>query len=406
MAKIRDYLVNYDLYKVDYDYQRPADAWSREDKQCLIDTILKSEPMPLFFLNQKDGYLYIIDGQQRLGTIRDYHQGKFGLSGKFSGENLDGVKFEQLPENLREKFLDYDLRIHLIKNYDDEKVRMLFSRLQRGKPLSIGERMNAMPGEIVKVMRKLAKHPFIAHSIAINQDKYGAYPDVMRILKFEFEGASESGSDKVYSFMSDHRSLSENEIKVKEVISNLDYLRKCFPEDKYAHLEKHAWVLTVYSLISDLKKEYVISGKEEQIGKFIKDFHGCIYSEDWRCSNPLYQKFYDNVRGGWSKNIITLRLMLIKDALLGEIELVSKDPKRQITTEEKIALCRKYPNCQMCGYKFKDYKDAEYHHVARHADGGVSQADNIMVLCKNCHHKIHKADFEMPTEDEFTEVDV
>lgn len=60
----------------------------------------------------------------------------------------------------------------------------------------------------------------------------------------------------------------------------------------------------------------------------------------------------------------------------------------------------------MCGYKFKDYKDAEYHHVERHADGGVSQADNIMVLCKNCHHKIHKADFEMPTEDEFTEVDV
>ena len=94
------------------------------------------------------------------------------------------------------------------------------------------------------------------------------------------------------------------------------------------------------------------------------------------------------------------------NAMPGEIELVSKDPKRQITTEEKIALCRKYPNCQMCGYKFKDYKDAEYHHVERHADGGVSQADNIMVLCKNCHHKIHKADFEMPTEDEFTEVDV
>ena len=102
MAKIRDYLVNYDLYKVDYDYQRPADAWSREDKQCLIDTILKSEPMPLFFLNQKDGYLYIVDGQQRLSTIKDYHQGKFGLSGKFSGKDLDGVKFEQLPENLRE----------------------------------------------------------------------------------------------------------------------------------------------------------------------------------------------------------------------------------------------------------------------------------------------------------------
>ena len=406
MAKIRDYLVNIDRYKIDYDYQRPADAWSREDKQCLIDTILKSEPMPMFFINQKDDLLYIIDGQQRLGTIKEYHEGKFGLNGKFSGEDLDGIKFTQLSEDLREKFLDYDLRIHFIKNYDDERVRMLFSRLQRGKPLSIGERMNAMPGDIVKVMRKLSKHPFIANSININQDRYGAYPDVMRILKFEFEGASESGSEKIYSFMSDNKNLTENDSKVKEVISNLDYLRKCFPDEKYGHLEKHAWVLTVYSLVSELKKEYVINGKEQEFGKFIKDFHGCVYSEDWRSSSTLYQKFYDNVRGGWSKNIIALRLKLIKEQLLDEVELVPKDPKRQISNEEKIALFRKHPTCQICGYEFKDYKEPEYHHIERYADGGNSQPDNIMVLCKTCHHKTYKSDYVIPSEDEYTEVDV
>lgn len=406
MAKISEYILNYDKYKVDYNYQRPADAWSREDKQCLIDTILKSEPMPMFFINKKDGFSYIIDGQQRLGTIKDYHQGKFGLNGKFSGEKLDGVKFEDLSEDLREKFLNYDLSIHLIRNYDDEKVRMLFSRLQRGKPLSIGERMNAMPGDIVKVMRKLAQHDFISQSIAISQDRYGAFPDAMRILKFEFEGASESGSDKIYSFMSDNKNLTENASIVKEVISNLDYLRKCFPDNKYAHLEKHAWVLTVYSLISDLKKDYVITNKEEQIGNFVKDFHSCVYCEDWRRSNQLYQKFYDNVRGGWSKKIIALRLKLIKEALLNEIDLIEKDSKRQITNEEKISLFSQHPACQMCGYKFKDYKEPEYHHVERYADGGSSTPENIMVLCKNCHHKTYKADFEMPTEDEFIEVDV
>ncbi len=406
MAKIRDYLVNYDKYKVDYDYQRPADAWSREDKQCLIDTILKSEPMPLFFINQKDDYYYIIDGQQRLGTITDYHQGKFGLNGKFSGNELDGVKFEQLPEDLREKFLDYELSIHLIKNYDDERIRMLFSRLQRGKPLSIGERMNALPGNIVKVMRKLAKHPFIQNSIAINQDRYGAYPDVMRILKFEMDGPSESGSDYIYSFMSDNKELSENDAVVKEVESILDYLRRCFPEDRYGHLEKHAWVLTVYSLVSDLKKEYVIHGQEELIGKFVKDFHSCVYCEDWRRSNSLYQKFYDNVRGGWSKRIIALRLKLIKEAFLNEIKLVEKDVKRQISNEEKIALFSQHPQCEMCGYVFKDYKEPEYHHIERHTDGGPSTPGNIMVLCKDCHHKTYKTDVDMPSEDDFVEVDV
>lgn len=406
MAKIRDYLVNYDKYKVDYDYQRPADAWSREDKQCLIDTILKTEPMPMFFINQKDNYFYIIDGQQRLGTIKDYHEGKFGLNKKFSGDDLDGIKFEQLPESLREKFLDYELRIHLIKNYDDEKVRMLFSRLQRGKPLSIGERMNAMPGNIVKVMRDIAKHPFIQNSIAINQDKYGAFPDVMRILKFEFDGASESGSEKIYSFMSENKNLTKSDMRVKEVEANLDYLRKCFPENKYAHLEKHAWVLTIYTLISDLKKGYVLTGEEVAIRNFIKEFHGSVYSEDWRSSDSLYQKFYDNVRGGWSKNIIALRLKLIREALLREINLKEKDSKRQITNDEKIALFKQHPKCEMCGYIFKDYKEPEYHHIERYSDGGLSEPNNIMVLCKDCHHKTYSSNFEMPSEEEFTEVDV
>jgi len=49
--KIQDFINNRHKYKVDRTYQRPPDAWSKEDKQCLIDTILRSEPMPIFFIN-------------------------------------------------------------------------------------------------------------------------------------------------------------------------------------------------------------------------------------------------------------------------------------------------------------------------------------------------------------------
>ena len=45
--KIQDFINNRHKYKVDRAYQRPADAWSKEDNQCLIDTILRSEPMPI-----------------------------------------------------------------------------------------------------------------------------------------------------------------------------------------------------------------------------------------------------------------------------------------------------------------------------------------------------------------------
>ena len=54
-----------------------------------------------------------------------------------------------------------------MEDYDDERVRLIFSRLQRGKPLQIGERLNAKPGAIVQSMRAIANHPFLAQSVAI-----------------------------------------------------------------------------------------------------------------------------------------------------------------------------------------------------------------------------------------------
>lgn len=47
-------IVQRDNFKVDETYQRPPDAWSNKDKQCFIDTILRNEPVPLFFINEKD----------------------------------------------------------------------------------------------------------------------------------------------------------------------------------------------------------------------------------------------------------------------------------------------------------------------------------------------------------------
>ena len=51
MGKIQDFINNRHKYEVDLTYQRPSGAWSNEDNQCLIDSILRGEPIPLFFLN-------------------------------------------------------------------------------------------------------------------------------------------------------------------------------------------------------------------------------------------------------------------------------------------------------------------------------------------------------------------
>jgi uncharacterized protein with ParB-like and HNH nuclease domain len=71
MPKIQQYINDRNKYKVDPTYQRPNNAWSTEDNQCFIDTILRGEPIPIFFLNCKtlENMFYVVDGQQRLNCI-------------------------------------------------------------------------------------------------------------------------------------------------------------------------------------------------------------------------------------------------------------------------------------------------------------------------------------------------
>jgi 5-methylcytosine-specific restriction endonuclease McrA len=409
MAKIQEFINNRHKYKVDLTYQRPAGAWSTQDNQCLIDSLLKGEPVPLFFINEKteEGFFYVVDGQQRLHAIKLFYDNKLKLNQKFSGEENHGKTFNgenPISDDQRETFLNYTLKFHMLEDYDDERIRLIFSRLQRGKQLTLGERLNANPGNIVLSMREIAKHPFMGKSVGISKERYGAFPDAARILFYEKYGQKDCGTPAIYSFFDNNSSLSKESKEYRNALKILNFLRKCFPEENYQFLSKHAWVFAVYTMIRELSLSYSLIGKEETIKKFIENFHNKVYSEDRRQSNPTYQRFYDNVRGGWSEKIIALRRNLLIREFLDKHELEELDEKRQISDEEKIATFEKHPNCELCNCSFKDYKEPEYHHRVRHVDGGKSEMGNIVVLCDKCHDRIHgKEKIELPTEDEIEE---
>jgi hypothetical protein len=410
--KIQDYINNRNKYKVDYTYQRPKDAWSTEDKQCLIDTILKGEPLPMFFMNLKsdEGFYYIVDGQQRLNCIEQFFENKLRLSEKFS-KKMGGQSFNKenpLGDDDKFRFLNYDLKVHLMEDYDDEKVRLIFSRLQRGKPLSLGEHLNAKPGQIVLLMRELGRHSFLEKSIGVPKNRYGVFPDAARILFYEYHGAKQCGSNELYTFFDENQTLGKNSKEYKTAINTLNYLEKCFPPipGNYKYLEKHAWVLAVYTMIRELKLNYSLIGKEQNIQKFIIAFHSKVINEDFRRSNTDYQRFYDNIRGGWSEKIIALRRNILVKEFKSINVLQELDDRRQISDEEKISIFAKRNCCDKCGLGFKDYKEAEYHHVERYADGGKTDMGNIMILHSRCHDAIHgNLEIVIPTEEEIEEIE-
>lgn len=411
MPTIQQYVNDRNKYKVDHTYQRPSNAWSKEDNQCFIDTILRGEPIPIFFLNHdsKKSLNYIVDGQQRLNCISKFYDNNLKLNGKFSGKNMHGKTFNgenPLDDNQKKQFLDYKLTFRIMEDYDDERVRSIFSRLQRGKPLHLGERLNAKPGNIIQCMRDIAKHPFMAKSIAVAKNRYGVYPDAARLLFYEKYKAKQCGTKELYDFFDENKDLDQSSSEYKTVMSLLNYLEKCFPEKDgpHSYFEKHAWVLAIYTMIRELRVGYSLIGQEKNIHEFIKGFHEKVYNEDFRSSKTDYQRFYDNIRGGWSERIIALRRDTLIKEFLSKHKVLELDDKRQIPEEEKIALFSLHPSCEMCGCKFKTHKKAEYHHKELYSEGGRTKKENIMVLCRNCHDFIHgRKKIEPPSEKELTQ---
>lgn len=135
---------------VNKSYQRKL-VWKNAHKFNFIDTILKNFPFPEIYLapgelDQINLLLIdeIVDGQQRLSTIRHYIEGTdvFALSG------IPLKKFSELTPVDRGNFLNYEVSIRYLKNVNPEQVREIFQRINKTDySLNAAERLNAQWGE-------------------------------------------------------------------------------------------------------------------------------------------------------------------------------------------------------------------------------------------------------------------
>lgn len=130
------------------DYQRDSDQWDATTKSLLVESVINNLSIPAFFfevgldpngveLNQ------VIDGQQRLTTLRQYYKGQFRLVPASDAPYISpnsvhyaGRGFDDLPAVYKAAFQRY--RLTVIKLRDLENMRLeVFRRInQGGTPLS------------------------------------------------------------------------------------------------------------------------------------------------------------------------------------------------------------------------------------------------------------------------------
>lgn len=175
--------------RLDHDLQREEGQWNKKAKSDLIDSLLRQYPInPIYAIKTDENDFSVIDGIQRLSTLRDYIANKFALSKDIEdlvidGEtvNISGLKFKKLPENVQDALLSSELQVYELTNWTPKDVREMFRRQNAGKPLNSRQMRVVYESEVFsKVVYELSNHPFMIKIITNAQRKSGVDRDIIR----------------------------------------------------------------------------------------------------------------------------------------------------------------------------------------------------------------------------------
>lgn len=152
------------------DFQRNL-VWTSFQKSRLIESILLRIPLPMFyFAEDNEGKLSVVDGLQRISTIKEFMDNKFPLKNlQYLGESCNGKYYKSLgnKKGLDSKYFRWFNLTSITANFIDPsspyKVKYdIFRRINTGgRPLNNQEIRNCLTGQglrdVLKEMVKLTE---------------------------------------------------------------------------------------------------------------------------------------------------------------------------------------------------------------------------------------------------------
>jgi hypothetical protein len=257
------------------EYQREPDVWSEDQKQKLIDSVLRNFDISSIYLYEvaDSGGLECIDGRQRLNAVmsflgRNPSDGHDGFRIKFENEVADGVPNEFAPLNgLRftdleaheplgpkalEAILTYPISfVYLAGAREPSEFNLQFLRLNLGTLINAGEKLHAMVGNMrnaIFLEGGLGKHPFL-ESVNIPTRRYAREQTAAQIMLqvFAFDERSEFARARHFDLQKFLKQTAEIELPhplMTEVIEALNVLNRS-SEALGGSLKNRAMTITV-----------------------------------------------------------------------------------------------------------------------------------------------------------------
>lgn len=141
LPQIRDLINSRNIINIRPEYQRRL-RWTIPQKSRLIELLLLNIPVPSVFFFENEAARYeVMDGQQRLNTIKEFMNNEFNLSSLTVLWPLNGLQYSQCPPRVKRGLdravvtaiillLESDVEIVEGKNITQSDIRrFIFERL-------------------------------------------------------------------------------------------------------------------------------------------------------------------------------------------------------------------------------------------------------------------------------------
>lgn len=200
--------------QLDPAYQR-RNVWQVKAKSQFIESLLLGIPIPQILLaskaGQKNAFL-VLDGKQRLSTIREFIDGKyqdgkvFRLKGLRILKDLEDKNWEDLQnyEDWADRLSNEPIRTTVLRGWENESVLYeIFYRLNSGSvklsPMEL--RMSLLPGDFLKFIISWTESVGPIHHLLRKRQPDARMSDVelvIRYLAFKDQQNQYSGDLKIF----------------------------------------------------------------------------------------------------------------------------------------------------------------------------------------------------------------
>ena len=333
-------------------YQREF-VYDEDKRDAVIRTIIKNFPLNImYFVKREDDMYEVLDGQQRIISICRYATNS-AISAKLEAPKggHDAVNFNNLFDEDRDTFLDYELQVYICEGTEKEKLQWFQIINIAGEVLYDQEIRNAIfHGKWLTDAKSLfSKTNCAAHK------RYSKYlkgkcirQDYLETaIKWRADEEGIAGDDCISAFMQKHRE-DDNADELWHYIENVfEWVENTFGSYQ-DNMKGVAWGL--------LYNKYRHDNLDPS---FVQEEIKCLMED------PDVQKkagIYEYILSGDEK---VLKIRLFDDHV------------------KKTIYAQQEGKCKMCGKSF-DYTDMAGDHIVPWSKGGKTVIENCQMLCNDC----------------------